>query len=368
MLPPYIFSRYIASSYLRSYLVVLGVVVFGLAVSNSFDVINRYRSVDISIVHFLQLVLFKIPYLIGEISFFVGFIATLYFFRRIKNSQELTALFASGLSMTKIVVVIVILQLFIGIFFTAVIGHIGPAMLNRIDQLEMRIGGVGGSSNIQSIIFRKQIILREGYDNGARVYKTSYIDATSNRLGELVVVMLDKQGRYQGAYFASEALLMQGEIRIPQALYRGSDGIATEKTDIIMSTDLTIDNFTDSVLAPENISFWRMNSKIRVLEKLGMPIVNYQLYHAKVLFRALTLVVWVMIAVSFVIGYSSRVEGNQLQRILFPLLIIGCGYTLMDSVTRLLLQYSIRPYEAVFLPQGILLFIASFMILQLHED
>lgn len=369
LLPPYLFFRYITRSYLSSYVIVIAVITLGLLVSNSFDVITRYRNTELSFLHFIQLISFKIPYLIGEVSFFIGYIATLYFFKRVRRTQELTAMLASGLSIIKIIAVIAVVQFVIGVLFTTVIGHIGPAMLNRIDELEIRIGAGNSASKIQSIIFRKQIIAREELVNGGgRVYNTSFIDVGKNTLGDLIIIQTDDTGGYQGGYFAPKAFLDHKILRIPHAVFRAANGESVEKENVELQTDLKIENFTENIFDPENISFWRMKKKIQTLEKLGMPVLNYQLYHAKVLFRPLSLMVWVIIASLFLVSYSNRASQEKLQYTLLPLLIVGGVYTISESLSRILLQYALDPYYSVLLPQLFLLFLALFVILHLHEE
>ena len=94
--------KYLAKVYLRQLFLVAGVVIGVLFITNAFDILQKFKSVDLTPVDFWQLISFKIPYLFCEVSALCCFVATLLFLKNITKQNELIIILCNGVPIWKI--------------------------------------------------------------------------------------------------------------------------------------------------------------------------------------------------------------------------------------------------------------------------
>ena len=117
MIRSFIINKYLSKEFSK---VVLNttLIFFSLGiVMNLFEEINFFKDIDIGIYLPFTLSILVVPSLLYNMFPFIIFISGIWFFLKIKKSDEATALNVSGLSNISIIIIPCVISILIGIFF-----------------------------------------------------------------------------------------------------------------------------------------------------------------------------------------------------------------------------------------------------------
>ena len=82
--------------------------------SNTFDLLQTFKSVDIPTLVFWKMILFRVPYLFSEVVSIVCFVSTFLFFRHILLTNEMIILASNGIANWRIFLLPIIGNSFLG--------------------------------------------------------------------------------------------------------------------------------------------------------------------------------------------------------------------------------------------------------------
>ncbi len=108
-------SWYLTKLYSKCFFIILFLLIGLLIISNVFDLLHKFKNIYVPFSFFWRLILYKIPYLLGQVSSLISFTAMLFFLRNLTKNNELTAMLSSGIHIWQVLVIPCIVTLMLGI-------------------------------------------------------------------------------------------------------------------------------------------------------------------------------------------------------------------------------------------------------------
>lgn len=352
---------YFVRLYTKRFSLVLSIVSAGLLISNVFDMLSRYRSTKFTIGIFLNLVSFKIPYLLVEVLPIVSFITTIIFFEYLIRSRELISVFNTGASMWKVLSPIFISLICFGIITTTLIQPLSSMLLASYDRIEAKVLKKKTDSVIVS---ESGVMIAEDYENQKRFIITKVVDLKSHKLSNVTILIADQDNKFIKRIEAEYGVILDSKITLYNA--KNFNGVIPEFMEqFIVPTNLTIDIFVESLVNAEAISFWDFTSKITRLKDSGVPFIKYQLYYYKTLFKSVTIIAFMFLAVCFVNRTEDRVSG--LKKPFIAIILSFAIYLLNEICVSIFIHNGLDPMLSILCPMLLIIFFSVFTILHLHE-
>ena len=286
---------YISREYVKVLLVTLMVLLIGFVLSNIFDNLSRFKSIEVSITQLTQLIFLKIPYFFNESMPLISFIATLLFLSQLAKTNQLISLFNGGISIWATLVPILSISGITGMIFVALISPIGSKMLNKYDLLEVALTN---KRPLQFALTDRNIVLSEEYDNTKRVIIAKTLNLQQEKLLDVIILFLDLEHNFFGRIDAEMATFTRNALNLANPKFYTADP-KIQLQDII-PTKLSPQDFVKGLIPPENISIWKMHESINKLNKLGIPSTKYQSYYYKQLFKPLFMIATAVMACCFI--------------------------------------------------------------------
>jgi lipopolysaccharide export system permease protein len=354
-------SIYLSKSYIKYFTIVLLLITGMLVLSNVFDVLHKFKTIYIPSKLIWKLVLYKIPYLLGEISPLLSFISMLFFLRQLTKYNELVIILCSGTHIWKIFIVPVVITFLIGAIFVAVINPIGSYGLQKYEKLERSLIN---KKHSDFIVTKSGILFFEEYSGTNRVIQAESINLATKELKGITILFIDSNNSLLQRIDADKAILNNGNFQLFKLTDNFNDG-SQEYDNLTIPTNLSMNEFIGRFISPEMISVWNLKSYINKFTKFGLPITNYKVHYYKLLFKPLVMICLVVFASCFI---SLKQRTNSQATVLIRGLIWGfVVYSLLEVLVRILISKNIDPIFAILLPHFFLIFISNFAILHIHE-
>lgn len=354
-------SLYLSKSYIRYFTTILLVITGALVLSNVFDVLHKFKTIHIPSELIWKLVLYKIPYLLGEISPLLSFVSMLFFLRQLTKYNELVIILCSGHHIWKIFIVPVVVTFLIGVIFVAVVNPIGTYGLQKYEKLERSLIN---KKHSDFIVTKSGILFFEEYRGTNRVIQAESINLATKELKEVTILFVGDDNSLLKRIDADNAILNDGNFRLFKLTVNVNDD-SQEYDDLTIPTNLSMNEFTGRFISPEMISIWNVKSYINKFTKFGLPITNYKVHYYKLLFKPFIMVSVVVFASCFI---SLQQRTNSQTKVLIRGLIWGfVVYSLLEVLARILISKNIDPIFAILLPNFFLICVSKFAILHIHE-
>lgn len=354
-------SFYLFKLYFRQFLIISLVLIGILALSNAFDVLQKFKTGNVPSRFFWKLVLYKIPYLINEIAALISFISMLFFLRRISRHNELIILLCSGISIWRIIAIPAISSIFLGILMVGLINPIGVYGLQKYEQLE---GKLTNKKLTNLSIIHSGILFAEEYKNSKRIVQARSIHLATKKLKDVTILFIDDDNNFLKRIDANTAILTDGAFNLLNS--KSTTGDNSEKhLELLVPTSLSISAFTESSVSPEMVSVWNLPNSINKFLKSGLPIINYQIYYYKQLFKPLLMMATIFLASCFI---TLRHRDSHEAKMLAAGLVLGVlAYSVIEILLRVLAYSGTQPALAILLPIFLMILISNFVVLHLYE-
>ena len=105
-------------------------------ITNLFEEINFFKDIDVGIFLPISLSLLYVPSILYNMFPFIIFLSGIWFFLKIKKSDELTAMKVSGLSNFSVIIIPGLLSILIGVFFITSINPITSVLVKKYETIK----------------------------------------------------------------------------------------------------------------------------------------------------------------------------------------------------------------------------------------
>ena len=354
-------AKYLTFLFWKQLLITSIIILSILFISNTFDVLQKFKSVSISPSEFWLLISYKVPYLFNEVSVMTCFIATLLFIQNLRKNNELIIILSNGIAPWRVFLVPVIATFFFGIIIVTLVNPIGVYGLTKYTKLEAILTG---TTSTNFIISPTGVFFYEKYSGNNRIIHAKSIVANSNTLNDLTILIVDSQNNLIEQIDSAHAILESGVFTLSDTTVT-SQNHTSSANKIELPTNLSIKNLILQFNPPEMIALWNLQNSINKFLESGLAVTRYQLYYYKQLLKPLAMVALSLVACWFV-SLNTRDKSNSTTLVLG--LVVGIGsYFFLEIALRILTYSGLSPFLASLLPIIVIILISNFVILHFQE-
>jgi lipopolysaccharide export system permease protein len=336
-------------------------VILVLFLANSFDILQKYRSIDISPQIFWQLISFKIPFLFNEVSSLIGFLSALLFLQKLTSENEMVIIISSGLPIWKVFIIPITATFLFGLIILFTINPLGTYALREYKELENIITDRPKNNFIVS---QSGIFFFEDYQKINRIIQARSFNSAKGELSDVLILNVDEQNNLISRIDSPKAILSDGNFMLTSAKTITNESV--ENNDVIyVPTRLTVSSLMQQFLPPELIPIWQLKNSIEKFANSGLPVVGYKIYYYKQLFKPLFMTCMVFLACWFT---SLNVRNNYGPKVMMMGILVGViTYFLLEIIPRILAYGGFDPMYSILLPILFIIMISNFVILHFQE-
>ena len=355
-------SKYLAKLFASQFILTTAIIAFVLLITNAFDVTQKFKETKIVLDDFWQLISFKIPYLLCEISPLICFITTCLFIRKISKNNELIVILSNGIPILRVFLIPIITTFFIGVIFLTIVSPIGAYGLKESKKIEAKIHG---TPHLNFIISQSGIFFFERFSENNRIIQAKSIDARNKKLSDVTILIIDPQNNLIKRIDAESAIINLKSFKLKNSIVTTQKS-SEYKEQIYLPTKLSINHLMQTFTPPEMIPIWSLKNSINQFAKSGISVIKYQIYYYKKLFIPLTMIAMSYVACWFV---SLNTRDNSSAQTTMTSLVMGvCVYFLIEMIPRIMAYSGFNLIFSILTPILFIILVSNFVILHFQED
>ena len=355
-------SVYLFRLYLGYFVVFTLILVGILAVSNVFDLLQKFKTFNIPGHLFWKLVIYKLPYLLNELSPIISLVAMLFFLKRLTKYNELVIILCSGTHIWRVITIPIFITIIIGIIFLTILNSLSTFGLQKYESIVTKITA-NQPNNL--IISKSVIIFYENYNGNKRIMQAGSVDVANSMLNNITILFINDNNNLLERIDAKQGILVDNNLLLTSVIINDNNQ-SKKYENFVINTNLSISKLLNNYTNPEMISIWNLPELIQQLSESGLPVINYQIYYYKQLFKPIIMSTSVVLAACF---FSLKQRDNSQARILIMGLATGfILYSMTEVVLKVLSYNAIPAYLAVLLPNICILFFSNFVIMHSEDN
>ncbi len=266
MIRSFIINNYLSKQFIKI-VFNISIIFFCLGfIMNIFEEINFFKDFDVSIATPILLSLLFVPSLLNNFFPFVILLSGIWFFLKIKKSDEITAINVSGMSNLSIIVIPSILSIILGIFFVTAINPITSVLVKKYETVK---GNYEKDQDYLATVTVNGIWIKE------KGLKANYIVRAANlekeNLLEVTIYEFDKNNNFKRRIEAESADISSLKWNLKNIKIIDTDGIESTKSikDPSYFSMYDIKKIKSLYSNLDTISFWNLGKEIKLLEQRG---------------------------------------------------------------------------------------------------
>jgi lipopolysaccharide export system permease protein len=302
-----VINKYLAKEFSK---VIINIILiffsFGI-VMNVFEEINFFKDISIGIHIPIFLSSLLVPSLLYKMFPFIILLSGIWFFLKIKKSEEVTALMVSGMSNLSVMIVPCILAICIGIFFITAINPITSVLVKKYETIK---GAYEEDKNYLAAITSNGIWIKEKGPEKNNIIRSEYLDG--NNLINITIYEFDNENSFVRRIEAKSADISSLKWILKKVKIIDSNGaILSENLENLSFQSLYDSNKIKTLYKNlDTISFWNIDSQIKLLEERGYSTKDMETKLHKSLSFPLYLMAMVLLAGVFTLGMKFK-ENNS---------------------------------------------------------
>ncbi len=303
-----ILHRYFARRFLFSFLAVFAIFT---CIFILLDMVEQIRKFDSDLVGFLEIVkltLLNVPQGLYRILPLIMILSTLTLFLTLARTSELVVTRAAGRSAIRALSAPIVVALVVGVVAVAVLNPIVAATSKQYEIVANR--HVQGTSSVLSIS-REGLWLRQGGPEGQTVIRALRSNLDGTQLFSVSFLGFGPDGAPRYRVEAESAALTEGAWLLTGAKeWRFDDGTgnpersAVRHPEMMITSDLTLDQIRDSFGTPSSIPIWELAGFIEQLERAGFSARSHRVWLQMELSLPLMMAAMVLIGAGFTMRHT----------------------------------------------------------------
>ena len=266
MIRSFVINKYLAQEFAK--------VIFNVSLSffalgfiiNLFEEINFFKDFDVGINVPILLSGLFVPSMIYKMFPFIVLISGIWFFLKIKKTDEIVAMKVSGMSNFSIIMIPSLVSIILGIIFITAINPITSSMVKKYETLR---GFYEKDLNYLAAVTINGIWIKE--KNFGKNYIIRSLNLNNQYLEKLTIYEFDENNTFLKRIESESANIRSLVWKLKNAKVINKDGkIILENTnDLIYQSNYDIKKIKNLYSNLDSISFWNIESEIDLLEKRG---------------------------------------------------------------------------------------------------
>lgn len=354
-------AKYLGKMFIQQFLIISAIIICVLIITNAFDVLQKFKSVNITLNDFGKLISFKIPYLFSEVVPLVAFISTFSFLRNMSKQQELVIILSSGVSLWRVFIPHLLVTFFLGAVVINLISLVGTYGLQAYSALDSKIHKTQSAS---LVISQSGLLIFENFTGENRIIQARSINTKTSVLKDITVLIIDEHNNLEKRIDSPRAILKSDKFELTSPLITTKEG-SEKLEDMSLLTNISIDSLLQRFTPPEMISMWNLKSSIKEFDNSGLAVTKYQIYYYKQIFKPFFMLAMSLVACWFI---SLNTRDKSGTRVAILGLVSGVvTYFFLEMMVRILAYSGLNPMLSVLLPLLFIILISKFVILHFQE-
>ena len=325
MVRTFILNKYLAKEF-GKVVINIFLVFFCLGfIMNLFEEINFFKDIDIGIYLPVLLSIIIIPSLLYSMLPFIILLSGIWFFLKIKRSDEVTAMKVSGMSNFSIILIPGILSVVLGIFFITSINPITSALVKKYEMIK---GTYEKDSDYLAAITENGIWIKEKNSNKNNIIRSSNLEKES--LINVSIYKFDQDNNFVERIEAKSANIKSLKWILKDVKITDENGMIlppdTEK--IYYNSIYDIEKIKSLYSNLDTISFWEIKNEIKLLEERGYSTKQMETKLHRSLSFPFFLLAMVLLSGVFTLGAEFR--ENNISYIFITIIICVLVYFFND--------------------------------------
>ena len=239
------------------------------------------------------LCLLRAPAISEQVLPFAVLAGCMFAFVNLSRRLELVVARAAGVSVWQFLMPPAMVVLAIGVFSITVYNPLSAWAKEQADRIETDLFKGGRTVTNASMWIRQRSL------DGQAILRAEQSSDSGSRLSTVSVFVYNADGSFLERVDAASAELKQGYWELRDARICSPESEPQSHDTYLLATYLTPDQVTQSFVAPDAVSFWRLPDIAWRTEQAGLDANRYWLRHQTLLARPLMLLAMLLIAASF---------------------------------------------------------------------
>ena len=353
MIRSFVINKYLSKEFLKVTINTI-LVFFALGfIMNLFEEINFFKDIDVGIYIPILLSSIIVPSLLYNMLPFILLISGIWFFRKIKKSDEVTAMKISGMSNLSVIIVPSIIAVLIGILFITSINPITSVLVKKYETIK---GGYERDKNYLAAITKNGIWIKEKDSQKNNIIRSENL--MGENLMNITIYQFDKNNNFDRRIEAESANISSLNWILKNVRIIDDKGKILSKNvkNISYTSIYDLDKIKSLYSNLETVSFWNIGNEIKLLEERGYSTKQMETKLHKSFAFPFFLLAMVLLSGVFTLGTSQK--ENTFKYVFFGIITCVLIYFFNDFSSALGKTEKLAVEVAVWMPI-IIIFIFS---------
>lgn len=266
MIRTFIINKYLAKELIKVILNV-SLIFFCLGIlMNIFEEINFFKDIDVGVYVPITLSLLYVPSLLYNMFPFIIFLSAIWFFLKIKKTDEVVAFNVFGMSNFSIILIPCILSIILGIFFITAINPITSLLVKKYEIIK---GSYERDQDYLAAITTNGIWIKEKNLEINNIIRSTSLE--DEKLINVTVYEFDQNNNFIRRIEAESADIHSTEWSLKNVRLISSDGkiLSENLKNYSHSSMFDVKKIKSLYSNLDTISFWSIDNEIKLLEERG---------------------------------------------------------------------------------------------------
>ena len=287
-------TRYLATRFALTILAVFASIFALIYLVDFVEMLRRSSGIPgASGVLIAYLCMLRAPAVSEQVLPFAVLAGCMFAFVNLSRRLELVVARAAGVSVWQFLAPPALIVLAIGVFSITVYNPLSAFAKEQADGIETDLFRGGRSVSDTSLWIRQRSV------DGQAILRAEQSSEKGSKLSSVTVFVFQPDGSFQERVDAPSATLKQGFWELKDARVTSPEGEPNSQETYLLATYLTPEQATQSFVAPDAVSFWRLQDISLRTEQAGLDANRYRLRYQTLLARPLMLLAMLLIAASF---------------------------------------------------------------------
>ena len=306
MIRSFLINKYLAKEFIKI-VINTSIIFFCLGfIMNIFEEINFFKDFNVAIITPIILSLLFVPSLLNYFFPFVILLSGIWFFLKIKKTDELTAMNVSGMSNLSVIIIPSILSIILGIFFVTALNPITSLLVKKYEAVK---GNYEKEQDYLATVTVNGIWIKERGLKANYMIRASHLEK-ENLMG-VTIYEFDKDNNFTRRIEADSANITSLKWVLKNITVINSDGIMLTEPikDPFYFSMYDIKKIKSLYSNLDTISFWDLEHEINLLKQRGYSTREMQVKLHRSLAFPFFLLSMVLLSSVFTLGTTFK-ENN----------------------------------------------------------
>ena len=266
MIRSFLINKYLAKEFIKI-VINTSIIFFCLGfIMNIFEEINFFKDFNVAIITPIILSLLFVPSLLNYFFPFVILLSGMWFFLKIKKTDELTSMNVSGMSNLSVIIIPSILSIILGIFFVTALNPITSLLVKKYETVK---GNYEKEQDYLATVTVNGIWIKERGLKANYMIRASHLEK-ENLMG-VTIYEFDKDNNFTRRIEADSANITSLKWVLKNITVINSDGIMLTEPikDPFYFSMYDIKKIKSLYSNLDTISFWDLEHEINLLKQRG---------------------------------------------------------------------------------------------------